>query len=366
MTQRHDADHALIAASGYMSWIRRIRKGSPYVWRATRWGVALLLSGVAAWLSIRRVQWTTLQQTLAQANVPLLSLALGTVLITTVVKAVRWQALLRASNARTRQMRVLRVLFIGQMGNSFLPARLGDVGRAVLVSPETRGGFLAALGTILLEKALDGIMGLLILFGLALWTPLPVWLRGPVLGLATLTGSLLLVLALASTQHDWAVRLYEGLTGWLPAARQVQARQLLTRFGQGLALLKRPKDAVLVLALSAVVWGIAALTNVVTLAALGIAAPGWSTWLVLVTGYVANSLPAIPAQVGVFEYACILALTAAGVDHGPALVFGLVLHLLVYGPPAILGPASMAIEGFTWPKLKAASNEWLEDDRASV
>ncbi len=350
-----------------MSWISRIhRKGNPDVWKATRWGIAFLLSGVAAWLSIRQVQWAALQVTLAQANLPLLFLALGTVLATTVVKAVRWQVLLRACSARASQGRVLRVLFIGQLGNSFLPARLGDVGRAALVGPETRGGFLAVLGTILLEKALDGVMGLLILLGLALWTPLPAWLRGPVLGLAALTGSLLLVLAFASTQHGWAVRLYGRLTGWLPATRQLQARQLLARFGQGLALLKTPTDAVLALALSAMVWGIAALTNVVTLAALGIAAPGWSAWLVLVTGYVANFLPAVPAQVGVFEYACILALTAAGVDHGPALVFGLVLHLLVYGPPAVLGPVCMAIEGFTWPKLKAASNQRLEDDRASV
>ncbi len=327
--------------------------------RRLHWGLALLLAVLAAWLSIRQIHWATLKSTLMGADLPLLLCALGTVLATTLVKATRWHVLLRLCTARTSGMRVLRVLFIGQMGNIFLPARLGDLGRAVLVGPEAYGGVPAVLGTILVEKTLDGAMGLLVLIGLGLWMPMPSWLYGPIAGVGAFVGGLLVLLVFASVPAT-----ADPLIRWLPArlqpARLGESRigRLLTGLKLGLGLFQQPANALLAVALSIAVWGLAALTNVVAISALDISAPAWSIWLVLVTGYVANFLPTVPAQVGVFEYTHMLALTAAGVSPEPALAFGLILHLLVYGPPAILGPVSMIWEGMDWGRLKEAQNEY--------
>ena len=159
-----------------------------------RWLLALLLAGLAAWLSIRQVHWPELVSVLSGANPGLLLLALFTVLATTAAKAVRWYVLLPAAAPQVPLNHVLRVLLIGQMANTFLP-RLGDVLRTVLLGPRATGGIPAVLGTILVEKALDGMMGLLVLTGLALWTPLPVWLRAPLLGLVGLTAVLLFLVA---------------------------------------------------------------------------------------------------------------------------------------------------------------------------
>jgi uncharacterized protein (TIRG00374 family) len=336
------------------------------LWRGVRWGLALLLAGLAAWLSVRQIHWAVLWDALVQTDLLALAWALGTVLATTLAKAARWHVLLRLCDARASGMRVLRVVLIGQMGNSFLPARLGDVGRAVLVGPQANGGIPAVLGTILVEKTLDGVMGFLILAGLALWTPLPSWLRGPVLAFSAFTGGLLALLALAAAKKGWAMRLFRRLIGWLPAHVQARIETLLAGFGLGLGLFRQPSIALLALACSALVWGLAALTNVATLAALDISAPGWSVWLVLVTGYVANFLPTVPAQIGVFEYTHMLALVAAGVGQESALAFGLILHLLVYGPPAVLGPMSMIWEGLSWSRLKEVQHKYLEQDGVPV
>jgi uncharacterized protein (TIRG00374 family) len=332
------------------------------LWRSLRWGVALLLAGIAAWFSVRQIRWPALRAVLAESNPLLAGVALATVLATTAAKAARWHLLLQTCDAQVSGLRVLRVLFIGQVGNSFLPARLGDIGRAVLLGPQTSGGMPAVLGTILVEKSLDGLMGLLVLVGLALWTPLPAWLRSPVLGLAVLTGGLLVLLALAVARRRGSTLLLRRLMRWLPARVQALVGQSVAGLALGLGLFSRPAHALLALALSGVVWGLAALTNVLALAAVGIAAPGWSTWLVLVTGYAANFLPTHPAQVGVFEYACILALTATGVSPEPALAFGLLLHLLVCAPPTVLGWLSMAVEGLNWTGLKEARGRCFECD----
>ena len=121
---------------------RRVR-----LWQGARWGLAVLLAGIAAWFSIRKIHWLELGAVLAESNLLLLGVALATVLATTSAKAIRWFMLLQSCDARVSGMRALRILFIGQMGNIFLPARLGDVGRAVLAGPRTTGGIPAVVGT---------------------------------------------------------------------------------------------------------------------------------------------------------------------------------------------------------------------------
>jgi uncharacterized protein (TIRG00374 family) len=328
---------------------------------------------VAAWLSVRQVRWPALLEVLQGARLAPLGWALALILATTAAKAARWAILLRPVQHRTAPGRLCRVLLIGQMANSFLP-RLGDVVRAVLLGPDAREGAPAVLGTILVEKALDGVLGLALLVGLGLWTPLPSWMRGPLLGLAVLTGTLLLLLSIASLSltssgrmgpSRWAQscgRAWRALAGWLPRDLGGRFEPLVGAFARGLGLLRSPGDAALALGLSVVVWALSILTNVVTLQALEIDVPAWVAGLVVVTGYAATFLPTVPAQLGVFEYAAVLSLSAASVAPEPALAFALILHLLVQLPPATLGPLSMVVEGLGWSRLAATRQEPLEPD----
>ena len=128
---------------------------------------------------------------------------------------------------------------------------------------------------------------------------------------------------------------------------------MLSRFGRGLIVLASPSLVVTGLALSGVVWGLGAVTNYLLLRACGADIPLWANLLVLVSVYLATFLPAVPAQIGVFEYACILALGAGGLPADSALAFGLLLHVEVYAPPAVLGPIFTAVEGLRWSSLKA-------------
>jgi uncharacterized protein (TIRG00374 family) len=175
--------------------------------------------------------------------------------------------------------------------------------------------------------------------------------------LALGTGVLLLLFVVAARWSERVVWLFRPLIRGLPASWRARIERLVPTLASGFSLLKSGSATALALVVSAAIWGLAGLTNVTALAALGIDAPSWSVWLVLVTGYVATFLPAIPAQIGVFEYACVLALTSAGVSPEQALAFALVLHLLVYGPPAVLGPLSMGLEGLNWGLVKSAHHE---------
>lgn len=320
-------------------------------WRALRWGAALVLTSVALWLALSRVQWAPVADAMAGAELRMLLLAFVTVVSTTLLKAARWQLLLPGSDERATPLHTLRILLVGQMGNSLLPARLGDAARVILMGRRAEGGAPAVLGTLVAEKALDGLIGLLVVTGLALWSPLPVWLRSPLLVLALLTAGALFVLALPSLAPRTTSPLARLALRRLPDRLYRGLQRAWARFSLGTGVLRSRRSAVWGLALTALIWCAAALTNCVTLASLQLRVPFWGYWLVLVTGYVASFLPAVPAQVGIFEYACVLAATASGLAPEPALAFGILLHVLVYAPPALLGPIAAASEGLEWRRL---------------
>lgn len=336
------------------------------VWRAVRPWLACALAAIAVWLAVRRVQWGSVASTIGQSNPLLLGLALVSVLGTTALKAVRWRALLGPRAATLSGMRILRVLFVGQAGNILLPARLGDAARAVLIGAEVDGGTAAALGTIAGEKVLDGVMGLGVLVALAVFTPLPSWLQRPALALALTTICLLLLLAIVTSSDTRISGLFRHRALRLSGAWTDRLVRALSGFRVGLEPLQQPIIAFKALVLSASVWFVAGLTNLVTMAALRIEAPFWSVPLVLVACYVANFLPAVPAQVGIFEYACILALAAAGVGQEQALVFALILHVLVHSPPLLIGPLALVREGLSWNQLLRKQDEYAESQHVAA
>jgi hypothetical protein len=48
------------------------------------------------------------------------------------------------------------------------------------------------------------------------------------------------------------------------------------------------------------------------------------------------SVPSTPGKVGVFQYLSVLGLSLFGVGKAPGLAFGLIIHLLVFLPAAIM------------------------------
>jgi hypothetical protein len=53
------------------------------------------------------------------------------------------------------------------------------------------------------------------------------------------------------------------------------------------------------------------------------------------------SLPSLPWQLGVFESVAVLSLLTFGVDQTTGLAYGLLLHVVAYLPPTILGALAL-------------------------
>jgi len=140
-------------------------------------------------------QWPLVAAALWRANLALLLLVVATFLLTNWVKAVCWRLLFYPEQGKLRTARCHSILHIGQLANSVLPLRLGELSRAYLLGEREGVSKALALATAVVEKAMDSVKLLLLMAALAPWVPLPPWLRRSslILSAALATGLVALI-----------------------------------------------------------------------------------------------------------------------------------------------------------------------------
>ncbi|RPJ61783.1 MAG: UPF0104 family protein [Acidobacteria bacterium] len=272
-----------------------------------KWTAAVLAAGILSYLALRGVDGAEVRRILSAARWSLLLGAIAVVLTSPLLRAWRWGALFPD---RPGFWEMVRAIVTGQTLNFVVPFRTGDVARVVMVS----GRKLHAAGTIGLEKFLDALVFAGICAALPLYWAVPDWLQKPRYS----------VLVLAAV----GIVLAAGLA--IPA----QTRRYAAQTGKKLPL---------IILLTIALWVSGAVVNWLILQSLGIQA-GWLAAVVLLVILQAGvAVPSTPGKLGIFQYLAVLGLGLFGVDKSPALVFGLVLHLLVFLPVALMaGTAEFA------------------------
>jgi uncharacterized membrane protein YbhN (UPF0104 family) len=312
--------------------------------RNVKIAVGILISLVTIALAARGVDYASVWATLSHASPWLTALALLSVLVNMAAKAVRWRLLMGDRGAHVTFGQSLRLHVVGQMLNNVLPARVGDLSR-VYMAGELGVPRSFVLGTVAVEKAVDMLCYVLIFALLLLLMPVPDWVSQPAYVLVVLTGATFGAIALALLYRRRGAPLPAWAVGMLPAAYRDRAGTMAADGLDSLRVLLHGPSSLRVTLWSAVVWITATLTNMLTLLALGIAAPAAASLFVLFVLIAGINIPAAPGRIGVFEYLCVLALGVFGVGQAEALSFGLLLHALVYLPVILGGMVALWASG---------------------
>jgi hypothetical protein len=227
------------------------------------------------------------------------------------------------------------------MLNTLFPLRVGEISRMVVIG-DMGVGRVFVLGTIAVEKLLDMIAYALLFMVLLFLIPMPEWLGGSAFAFLGVTALISLVVFWVTLKREWVVGQMERLSKRLP-----QPFRETSFAGNGigslhsglesLAVLQRRAD-LLVLALStAMVWATALAVIHILLVALDINIPLRASLLVLIALQAGVSLPSAPAKIGVFEFACVLALSIFGITQANSLSYGILLHAILFLPIIMLG-----------------------------
>jgi uncharacterized protein (TIRG00374 family) len=276
-------------------------------------------------------------------------LAVGVVVASTFLKAVRWRTLFFP--LRIPLGRAWSVFMVGQMLNTLLPARAGEVGRVYLIGKDNEISRTTALSTVVVEKVVDLAMLTVAYLIVAMWlatTPigLPDWLQDAGKGLiplAILAFASILMLARLG-RPLWNI-LQRGLTP-LPTRWRNASEDTADRVLTALGSFRQGGTQARVWAWSLLIWALMALTNGLVLGAFGIELSPFVSILLLVVLMSGVAVPPLPGNLGVFVFLCILVLSLFDVNRETALVYGITLQVVAYLPLIVLGLACLAWENW--------------------
>ncbi|MEW6567779.1 MAG: lysylphosphatidylglycerol synthase transmembrane domain-containing protein [Chloroflexota bacterium] len=295
-----------------------------------RAGVFILQTGLglallAGWLWV--VDLDQVWMTLMQAQLPLILLAVLVLLVSGVLRTVRWRLILRPI-VLVRLRDLWFIVVTSNMVNFVVPLRTGELARGLLLRHRHGTSIATSLATVVVDRAFDlaavvaiGAVGALTRTGLGKGTS------------AVLAGGLILLLGFAVfvLLAVWARRGgREAVRRLLPRSIgdrfRLRAEQVLERFVLGIAVIRRrPPEVAWVMAISLA----AAVLDAVAYFCLVLSLGGEAELLLVILGYSLFSLtfliPAAPGYVGSAEVYGSLVFGAVGLSTGLA-ASSVVLH----------------------------------------
>jgi len=304
-------------------------------------GRALLLPAAVSVAALVAVVWWASNQQMpdlpaASAALPRLAAALGLYALATALRGERWLRLLRSDpthpppNHRARLARAdaYAITTVGYMANNILPARAGDLLKAVLSSREAGTATADGFGTLVAERVLD-VAALVLVFAVLVTTlRLPLGVEGWMLALV-IGGLLVAGAAAALLGRD---------TG---AGRRL--RELAARLLAPTRRLCSPTGAAL-LALSVVLWLVEGSVYAVLGAVAGVHLSLVDGLYIMALANLVALVPAAPGYLGTFDAAVILGVRlVAGGTHAAALAYAVVVRFVLFVPITLLGLAALVV-----------------------
>ena len=294
--------------------------------RAWSWALSIPLAAFLLYLSLRGVDWKGVWRTIAGARWGFLAAGCGCSCFSFFLRALRWRILLNAEE-RLSVGTVFTANMAGYLGNSFLPARAGELVRTLAISARSSLSKTYVLTTALSERLMDAI-------ALVLWSSLillgvqakPRWMvdLSRTTALAAAAGAL----ALALLPH------MEGL--W---------RKRLPRFAEQVLLGMRAFHhvgrflgfAVLTVAL----WMTDAFGAMMGAYGLHLHFSFTLAMLLIAGMGLGSALPSTPGYVGIYQFVAVTVLTPFGISRDAALAYILVAQASAYVVTLALGLPSL-------------------------
>jgi uncharacterized protein (TIRG00374 family) len=313
--------------------------------RSLRQGAIALLglgvSGLALWLAIRGVDLGRTAQVLGRVAPAPLGIVAAALAVQLLVRSARWSLLLSVGpRGAVPARRLVPVVLVGYLGNTVLPARLGDPLRALLVGRREGIPASGALGSVVLERAIDTLTLALLVFPAAALSGAPDWLIRAAALAAALAGA---VLAAAQTRFpSWMIG---RLRRSAPSRRWTSWLARADHFAAAMDSAGRRRAVLGAVGLSLLAWLLDGTIYWATASSLGIELSPAGAMLVSAITVLGTAIPSAPGYVGTFELAASTIAGGLGVAPAAALAFAILVHALTALPLAFGGVASLAWMG---------------------
>jgi uncharacterized protein (TIRG00374 family) len=270
------------------------------------------------------------------------------------ILTLRWYLLLHFTKKRNLKDTFI-YLNIGYLLNDIFPARIGDFVKSFLWAKKVNVSKTDTLSSVIVERLLDITgMGLIFLLALSILNLPSYALKSGIIliSLCFLGFSILLFLALNKPMLANFHKKFNSkkILNWILI--KINKLSVYSTFLINIRLTLN------LLFLTVLIWFIYLFSGYLIIVNIHPSQFSWHTAVVsLLFISIAFVIPSTPGNLGVYQYACIVAfeIIGAGYTKEEALVFSLISQLPVYFLTLLLGIFSAYSEGFKLSKLKKYS-----------
>ena len=273
------------------------------------------------------------------------------ILVSVWVRAIRWKLILcPIKDVDTHSL--FGAAMIGYFGNSILPLRLGELMRAYALKRNSVS-MSVAFGTLIVERTIDMIGLIILIFVLFISYDVPFWLlRSAVFfsGFIIIGSALLFWVAF---KYDLWLKML-GTYDFFQIGMRKKILDIFKSFLIGLSALRKVKKIKIIIFNSVLLWAIYWFITFLCVYALGIKLSLLEVGVLMVAVTMIIILPAAPGFIGTYHAGAVMMLIEVfGVSQSSAQAYAIINHAVGFLPLAVIGAIYFFRSSMTFKEVKS-------------
>jgi len=302
--------------------------------------LGLLVSALLIYLSVKDTDFQRVIYGMTKMGYGYILPFLLIMLLMQALRAWRWGLILNPLE-KIAYLPLFAITSAGFLAITALPARLGELARPYLVARKSAIRMSAAVGTIFVERILDGAAILTIASATAFFTILPAWLLKANVIFFIINLILFSVVFFALFRRPLLLKFLNFSLRILPEKWPKKwtdaLNRLLHNFLDGFQVIGDGKRLFQILLLSLLIWLIDALAIYILFLAFNFQIPPVAAFVLMIILIIGIAIPTAPGFIGNWHFSCVLGLGLFGINKTDALTFAIIYHFLAVGLVVILG-----------------------------
>lgn len=314
--------------------------------KTLQWTISLLIGVIVMIILFKLIEWDKLKIILSRASIGLLLVGMVINVVVMILKGLRWKLLL-SSHQKVPTKQAIGLTIVGFFGNAFLPARGGDIGRALLLAQNKSISRIYCLTTVTLDKAMDFFSLLLVIIPVPLLLPIPNMLqRAMVISISI--GVLIFIMAF----------LYAKKTRFKkPTGQESKFKKMLLNIGLGLQIITKPQIFFKAYLISIISWILQIYLLILVAKAIGVDMLFGHSVMTLLGQNIAVLIPGPPSDLGTMHASITFMLYLFGYNKEIGMGIAILYHIVLIIPLVILGPVLINMLGFKMFKKDTDNND---------
>lgn len=296
--------------------------------RALMVALTVTIAAAAMYFAVRNVNWRELGATLASGNPGLLTLAVGIMSVSCVMRGLRWRVLLSAEKSLPPPT-VFWATMCGYLGNSYLPARAGEVIRSLLIGEKGGISKMFSLATALTERVMDAVILVSVsIVALSTLPTMPADMANNIRAFAIIAVVGMVGVIIAPRLNRLIEKVILILP--LPAGPREKLAGITLRFLTGAGALQHWGRLAQFLLYTTAIWSLDTLTALTTARALNLVLSPAEVFILLAALGIFSALPSTPGYIGIYQAVAKIVLVPFGLSDAQSLAYILAYQGVMY------------------------------------